>query len=134
MFEYMKAITYYQCLKLKYDWRESRMKKINKDKRNAISADKVVLNGVILDKIAVVKFLKDWVDGAFVFQNRKVHLPLDTELPVNGIDEELVDLKVFEKTGMGALEYLITCVLAVGIKIGREMEAKERESKDREDD
>ena len=111
-------------MNLRYESRDNSMKfKV----KNKISKDKYIVNGNEINKREVIKVLSDWARKAFIFQNHKVHLPHDTEVPVKNVDEELVDLNVFDKTGMDALDYLITCILAVGIKIGREMEQKERD-------
>ena len=112
-------------MNLKY---ESRDRKMKIKGRRKLDKSTYIVNNQPIHKHNVIKTLTDWARRAFVFQNGTVHLPYDTQVPVANVDEELVDLNVFDKTGMGALEYLITCVLAIGIKIGREMERREREN------
>ena len=112
--------------------RVSRMQiKDKADKK--LSKEEVMLNGNRLPKVSVIKHIADWARTNFVFQNGTVHLPNDCKLPVDNVDEELTNLNVFEKTNMRALEYLITCILAIGIKIGKEMAIKEMEDKQREE-
>lgn len=111
-------------MNLKYESRDYKMQIRTKKK---LDKNIYLVNNQPVHKRTVIKTLTDWARKAFVFQNGTVHLPYDTEVPINDIREELVDLNVFDKTGMGALEYLITCVLAVGIKIGRELEKQERD-------
>lgn len=93
-----------------------------------LTKDDYVLNRKKVNKIEIIKGLTKWVKQSFIFQNLTVHLPYEVELPIE-TQEELVKLSEFKKTGMKALEYLVTCVLAVGIRIGREMERYEQENK-----
>ena len=103
------------------------MKLKNKKK---IDESKYVLNDQEMDKLEVIKHISNWARESFIFHNRQVYLPNDVDMPVQGINEELTNAdKFIEETKLGALEYLITCVLSIGIKIGREMEKRERDDK-----
>ena len=88
--------------------------KINKN-------DEYLVDNEIVDKEEFIKSLAKWARSSFIFQNHDVHLPKETKLPVE-VDELLTNITFFKPTGMKALEYLILCILSIGIKIGREME------------
>ena len=96
-----------------------------RDKKKRLSNDEVLVNGNRIPKLALVQHLTAWAKDTFVFQNGTVHLPYDCKMPIENVNDELTNLDVFEKTQLKALDYLITCILAIGIKIGKEIAEKE---------
>lgn len=96
-----------------------------RDRKRKLAKDEVLVNGNRIPKLALVQHLTAWAKDTFVFQNGTVHLPYDCKMPIDDINDELTNLEVFEKTQLKALDYLITCILAIGIKIGKEMAEKE---------
>lgn len=97
---------------------------IKEDK--TISKNQLLVNGKMVNKMSIVSHISQWAKKSFVFSNGTVHLPEEVELPISNVEEEMTKLNNFKTTKLGALDYLITCVLAIGIKIGREMERHER--------
>lgn len=123
-------------------WFKKKLRKIrriimsenNKPKveKKLVGENQLLINEKVMNKLSVVTHLSEWVRNVFIFQRGDIHLPEEKPLPVNNVDEELVKLSNFRGTGLKALEYLVLVVLAIGIKIGREMERNDRI--DREED
>ena len=94
---------------------------VRKVERIKLTDDEYLINDNAVSKEDLIKDISRWVRSSFIFQNLDVHLPNEVSLPVE-TNEKLTDLNRFKPTGMRALEYLVVCVLSIGIKIGREME------------
>lgn len=95
-----------------------------------INKNQVIVNGKKINKMSIVSHISKWAKKSFVFSNGMVNLPNEVDMPISNIDDEMTQLKNFKTTKLGALEYLITCVLAIGIKIGREIERYEQKGKE----
>jgi hypothetical protein len=96
--------------------------------KKIIGENQVIVNGKVMNKVGVITHLTSWVQETFVFRGA-VNLPAEKPMPVNNIDEELVKLENFKKISWGdsrVLSYLITIILSIGIKIGREMEKNDQ--------
>ena len=101
---------------------------VRKVERTKLDNNDYLINDSVVNKEDFIKQLSKWVRSSFVFQNLDVHLPNEIDMPVE-LEEELTNLNRFKATGMRALEYLVLCVLSVGIKIGREMEKNDNREK-----
>ena len=94
---------------------------VRKVERVKLRDDEYLINDNAVNKEELIKELSRWVRSSFIFQNLDVHLPNEVALPIE-TDEKLTELNRFRPTGMRALEYLVVCILSIGIRIGREME------------
>jgi hypothetical protein len=97
--------------------------------KKLVGTNQVLVNDKIMNKASVISHITEWVRQTFVFRSGDVYLPVEKPLPVNNVEEELVKLDNFKKLNWGesrTLPYLITVVLAIGIKIGREMEKNDQ--------
>ena len=94
---------------------------VRKVERVKLRDDEYLINDNAVNKEELIKELSRWVRSSFIFQNLDVHLPNEVNMPIE-TNEKLTELNRFKPTGMRALEYLVVCILSIGIKIGREME------------
>jgi hypothetical protein len=97
--------------------------------KKIIGENQVLINGKVMNKVSVIGHLTEWIRTTFVFRQGDVNLPIEKPLPVNNIEEELVKLENFKKLNFGesrALPYMVTILLAIGMKIGREMEKNDQ--------
>ena len=94
---------------------------VRKVERVKLRDDEYLINDNAVNKEELIKELSRWVRSSFIFQNLDVHLPNEVALPIE-TNEKLTELNRFRSTGMRALEYLVVCILSIGIRIGREME------------
>lgn len=94
---------------------------VRKVERVKLRDDEYLINDNAVNKEELIKELSRWVRSSFIFQNLDVHLPNEVALPIE-TNEKLTELNRFRPTGMRALEYLVVCILSIGIRIGREME------------
>lgn len=94
---------------------------VRKVERVKLRDDEYLINDNAVNKEELIKELSRWVRSSFIFQNLDVHLPNEVALPIE-TNEKLTELNRFRHTGMRALEYLVVCILSIGIRIGREME------------
>ena len=94
---------------------------VRKVERVKLKDDEYLINDNAVNKEELIKELSRWVRSSFIFQNLDVHLPNEVALPIE-TNEKLTELNRFRPTGMRALEYLVVCILSIGIRIGREME------------
>lgn len=94
---------------------------VRKVERIKLTDDEYLINDNAVNKEDLIKDISRWVRSSFIFQNLDVHLPNEVNMPIE-TNEKLTELNRFKPTGMRALEYLVVCILSIGIKIGREME------------
>jgi len=90
--------------------------------RKEVNKNQVLVNGKVIDKLSVVSLLSQWLRETFIFRNNEVYLPVEKTLPINNVDDELTKIESFKASGLHAIEYMVLCILVIGIKIGREME------------
>jgi hypothetical protein len=102
------------------------------EQKKIVGENQLLVNGKVMNKLSVVSHIAEWVRQTFVFRSGEVFLPEEKPLPVNDVEEELTKIKNFKGTGLKALDYLILVVLAMGIKMGREMERNEQLGKSEE--
>ena len=101
------------------------------EQKKLVGKNQLLVNGKVMNKLSIVTHISQWIRDTFVFRANEAYLPVEKPLPVNNVDEELTKVENFKKTGLtSAMDYLVLTILAIGIKIGREMERNEQLGKE----
>ena len=95
-------------------------KDIYKENKKELQPNQFLVNGEVYDQDFVYKLLSEYILNTYVFRNSTVYLPVEKPLPVKNVKKP--NLNYFKNNNMNATHVLVSDILNIGIKIGREME------------